>query len=412
MRINFNSITIFHIIFFSLLTRIVAAYFFADITLDNEWNILTQNLETKGVLGFYVPIDEFTSINKIANINEVVLPSVFMPPLYAYFIFFFKIISNNVINAINLIIFTQILLSLLTIYFFYKILKKFLSKKLSLVLIFIFSFFPLYIYSATQISSVTLQIFLSVLFFYYLLKFIESKVIVDLILFSIVSGLSILIRGEFILFYFFALIYFFLIIEKNFKFFFISVLLTIITISPYLKRNFDNFNTIVLTKSFGYNLLKGNNKLKKTEGSAELMEDNYNPKKFKILTDNNYEIKLDNIYKDIAIKIIAANPIEYLVLYFKKIFSFLFISLDSTYKGYYNFFHIFPKIIISLLSFIGGILSLKKKGFFQFIAIYYFLNACLFSVFFILPRYGLMFLPVKILLSLEVFKYLKRKFIN
>ena len=168
MRINFNSITIFHIIFFSLLTRIVAAYFFADITLDNEWNILTQNLETKGVLGFYVPIDEFTSINKIANINEVVLPSVFMPPLYAYFIFFFKIISNNVINAVNLIIFTQILLSLLTIYFFYKILKKFLSKKLSLVLIFIFSFFPLYIYSATQISSVTLQIFLSVLFFYYL----------------------------------------------------------------------------------------------------------------------------------------------------------------------------------------------------------------------------------------------------
>ena len=88
MRINFNSITIFHILFFSLLTRIGAAYFFADITLDNEWKILIHNLETTGVLGLYVPIDEFTTVNKFANINEVVLPSVYATALCLFYFFF------------------------------------------------------------------------------------------------------------------------------------------------------------------------------------------------------------------------------------------------------------------------------------------------------------------------------------
>ena len=69
MRINFNSITIFHILFFSLLTRIGAAYFFADITLDNEWKILIHNLETTGVLGLYVPIDEL-KIERLLALDE------------------------------------------------------------------------------------------------------------------------------------------------------------------------------------------------------------------------------------------------------------------------------------------------------------------------------------------------------
>ena len=56
--------------------------------------------------------------------------------------------------------------------------------------------------------------------------------------------------------------------------------------------------------------------------------------------------------------------------------------------------------------------SLQKRGFSQFLAFYYFLNILLFSVFFILPRYSLICLPVQLLLSIEFFRFLRRKLIN
>ena len=84
-----------------------------------------------------------------------------------------------------------------------------------------------------------------------------------LILFSIVSGFLILLRGEFILFFIFTLIYFFILYTKNIKLFFISLILTLLVVSPYLVRNYFQFNTLTITKSLGYNLLKGNNQILK-----------------------------------------------------------------------------------------------------------------------------------------------------
>ena len=185
-----------------------------------------------------------------------------------------------------------------------------------------------------------------------------------------------------------------------------------LSISPYLKRNFDNFGTIVITKSFGYNLLKGNNEEQKVEGSVDFIKKNFNQKDLNIKTDNNYEINLDNFYKIKAIEIIYENPSRYVVLYIKKFLSFLFLDLGSTYKNYYNIFNILPKIFISLVSFAGAIMSVRKKGFFQFLALYYFFNAFIFSYFFILPRYSLMILPVQLFLSIEVCKLFNRKLFN
>ena len=114
-----------------------------------------------------------------------------------------------------------------------------------------------------------------------------------------------LIRGEFFLFYFLTLIYFFIFKEKKFKSFVISLVFSILVLSPYLKRNYDNFNTLTLTKSFGYNLLKGNNPSFKAEGDSIYIEENFDRKTLKIKTDNSYEINLDNFYRDKAINLIA-----------------------------------------------------------------------------------------------------------
>ena len=87
----------------------------------------------------------------------------------------------------------------------------------------------------------------------------------------------------------------------------------------------------------------------------------------------------------------------------------VFFDFNSSYPNYYNLFHLIPKILISLLSIFGAIFALGKKGFFQFISIFYIINICLFSIFFILPRYSLILLPIKLLLSIFVLKKLARK---
>ena len=44
-------------------------------------------------------------------------------------------------------------------------------------------------------------------------------------------------------------------------------LITLLIISPYLYRNYNIFGVITITKSGGYNLLKGNHPKTKVEGT-------------------------------------------------------------------------------------------------------------------------------------------------
>ena len=287
------------------------------------------------------------------------------------------------------------------------------NEKYSIVLTLILSFFPIYVYASSKISSITLQIFLSIVYLFFLFKFQQKKKLKYLILFSFFSGLLILARGEFILFYFLSIFYFFLFYKRDFKSILLSLIITTLVVSPYLYRNYKNFKTITITKSFGYNLLKGNNPTLKVEGNDEFVIDNYVRKKnLKIETKNDYEIKLDDLYKNEAITYIKKEPLKYLKFYFKKVFSFTFIDFDSSYPNYYNILHLAPKIVLSIISLIGALIVISKKGLYQFLSIFYFTNIFLFSIFFILPRYSLILLPFQLLLAIEAIKYLRRKLIN
>jgi len=412
MKKFFKAHSIYQIIIISLFTRLFCAYFYGDIELTNEWGAILHNFNASGVFGFNVALSEYHAIPKFSEIGEKVLPTIFMPPLYFYFIYLIDFLSFSFFNTVNLLILFQIILSLISILIFHKIIIQYEKKYLSSFLTYIFALFPLNIYAAAQVSSITLQIFLVLCFFYFLLKLRKNNRIKNIAFFSFFAGLLILIRGEFFLFYFFALIYFFFYYEKKIKVTLISLVITLIVISPYIYRNYLNFNTFVLTKSFGYNLLKGNNPTLKIEGNSKFIETKFDRKKLKIKTDNNYEINLDNLYRDEAINILTKDPLKYIKFYLLKIFAFLLVDFNSSYPNYYNFFHLVPKIILSLICFAGALKALKKKGFFQFLSIFYFLNIFLFSIFFILPRYSLILLPVKLLLSVSVIKYLKRGYYN
>lgn len=389
-----------------LISRCVAAFYFADVKIDNEWGNLVHNLYVSGTLGINVD-SGIAAESGFAEVGDKVLPSIYMPPLYAYYIYTLKILTIEFFDLVKIVIISQILLSCLSVLIFFKIIRNFIKYKTSIYLSYIFALFPLNIFSAVQVSSITLQLFLFLLYAYFLVLFLKEKTYKKIINVGIFSGFLMLIRGEFILLFILTILYLLFVSKVILKKIIIFIFFSMVIISPHIMRNYINFNSFILTKSFGYNLLKGNNPETVVQGNPEYMDKVVDSSKILVEKNNRYEINLDNLYRTRAIEHIKDDPLKYIKLYFKKILVFTFFNVSSTYPNYYNILHIVPKIFLSILSLYGGIILLRKSGFLQYISLFYFINIFLFSIFFILPRYSLMLLPIQIILSYYAVKNLK-----
>jgi len=273
----------------------------------------------------------------------------------------------------------------------------------------IFSFFPLHVYACGQISSAILQSFLTVLFFYFFFKITKKSNFYNICFLSFVSGLLILLRGEFIAFFILSILYLMIFLKINTKSIAMIIILTITVISPYLMRNIILLDTITVTKSIGYNLWKGNNPSSIVQGNSYFSLD-LREKISKVPKDKYYDINADKIFQEEALKNIKNNPVRYFNLYLKKILSFIFVDTNSKYPNYYNPLNYVPAILIGITSIIGIILSDKNSRNINFLILYFFANIGILSVFFILPRYTLSILPVQIIFSNIFFVYIKNNY--
>ena len=184
---------------FSILIRIPAIVMFGDQSLENEWKDIVNNLIVgKGFL----------------YRGE---PNLFMPPLYAYYLYFFSLFNFEDQNYVKLILSSQILLSSIVVVLFYKLNQEFFSKKISLYSSILLTIFPLYIYSCTQISSISLQVFLTTTFLFCFFQILNRNNNLAIFIFSLVSGLLILLRGEFLIIFIFSIIYFIIFLKLILK---------------------------------------------------------------------------------------------------------------------------------------------------------------------------------------------------
>ena len=161
---------------FSALIRIPVILIYGDTSLENEWGLLVNNLIKHGQL-IYEIFD-----------NGFLLPNLWMPPLYAYYLYCFSFLGLEDQNYILLILLSQVLLASISVAIFYKINKLFFSQKVSFYSSLLFSIFPLHVYASGQISSISLQIFLMVLFFYFFFQLIEKKSFSSIVLLSFINN--------------------------------------------------------------------------------------------------------------------------------------------------------------------------------------------------------------------------------
>jgi len=402
---NFAGIT--YLLILSFILRLITIYYYGDDSLEHEWSTLLKNLHNHSTLSF-------------RSFNGVLIPSVYMPPLYVFFLYLIKILTPQSFAFTQMVLVFQLVLSILSIYIFFRLNNFFFNKNLSLFNSFLLSIFPLNIYATTQISSATLQLFLLIFFLYLFFCLYKSQnhKKSTLFYFSLVSGLLILLRGEFYLIFIFSLLYLLFFKKLNIKYIIIIFLISVIVISPYIIRNYYVFNKITLTKSLGYNLWKGNNPFATVEGAETIdafADNNINEKIENLPKDNLYDFHYDEMFLNEAILYIQKDPLVFVTRFIKRGLSFFYFNLGSNYPNYYHPLFIFPIILMSFLSSIGIVISFKKMDFDKgFLLLYLFLYILIFSVFFILPRYKMVILPIQLIFMnyffLEFFR--KISFLN
>ena len=390
---------------FSFLIRVPSIFIFGDTGLENEWKNIVNNLTNYGTLSQF-------------NLNNFLVPQVLMPPLYAFYLYFFKLFNFGNETYISVVLISQGILSSFSVVIFYIINKKIFPKKINIIGTLIFSLFPLHIYACGQISSAILQVFLLVSFFYFFFKTIQRNNLFNICLLSLVSGLAILLRGEFIALFLFSILYMLIFFKINLKSTIIIIFLTMLIVSPYVVRNVILFETITITKSFGYNLWKGNNlnstvdgKLREGDLHSNLVGE-LKEKIDNVPIDKYYDIRVDKIYLNEGLKNIKNDPLRYLGLYIKKILSFIFIDINSSYPNYYHPLHYLPVLLVGITSILGIIVYKKKLQEINFLILYFLANVAIVSVFFILPRYTLAILPLQIIFSNIFFEYIKNNYLK
>ena len=379
----------------SLLSRSIIAYYYGDRVLENEWSILVSNLYNFGSFS-------------LLRFGDLFVPNLWMPPIYGYFIYLHAIFFGLGQSLVISVIISQIIISSFTSIIFYKITSIFFNRNLSLIGATIFSLFPIVVFSASQISSITIYLFLLLIFFYFFLKFFNSQSYKLAVLIAAISGILILTRRDFVLIYFFSIFFSYFFFKVNLKKILFIILVTTITISPYLIKNYLVFDKMIIHSGFGYNVWKAYNPNAKAEGYYTQSND-LKIKLQKIEKDIFYRINEDKVYLTEAKKNIAEQPYKYLKLFFNRVFSYYFIDLNSSQKNYFNLFHIAPNIIFAILSIVGIIVFNKKNSKYNYLILAMFLIIFIYSCFAILPRYKIYILPFQILLSLNMLEYFIEK---
>ncbi len=391
--------------------RIFAAIFFGDKILDHEFDVLARNFVNGFGYSYWSLLENGELTNKYAPEALLHLPSAYMPILYPLLVTFFVYVFGYNSTSVFLLLVFQSFLGAINCLIIGKIFEEKFNKK-SFSLIYLTAFFPLHIFMSTQISASTLYVFLIscvLLFYHRLLKFHDIK---HSIFLGISLGLLTLSRADAILIIP-AIVILLTFFHRNIssKYTLVFALSSLLIIAPMSVRNYNTFGFFYpLTISGGLNLWLGNNEDATGSRMNYVVPYKPIPKTIQdqiqsLKVDENYEVALDNIYKEEAKQFIINNPLKSVKLSIKKIIFFWVHIYDERvkYPLMNNILYWGPWIILLpffMFGFRDVIKDFKSHDLEIFLILYF---TFIYSVFFVLPRYRLIVLPIYLILSMKFF---------
>lgn len=406
-----------NVFLFALFLRIMTALFFGDRVLDHEFDVLTRNIIIHSSYSYW-NINELGLLSNNFSPNpQLLIPSAYMPVLYPLFLTTISYIFGFNELSVLIVLIIQAFLGAYSCVIIQKIYNiKFQSDNLNLSAI-VLSLFPLHIFMSSQISASNLYIYLFILVIYFYNKILYSYGAkpIDFILMGITLGLLVISRSDTILLLLIIASLFLFFHKVNIKHCILFLLVASIFIAPISLRNKHHFGFYYpLTIVNGLALWCGNN-IDATGSRYNYIEPE-TPIPESIISQINsikinkmYEKNRDDIFSREARNFMSENPLRVLQLSIKKFIFFWIHIYDKTikYPGNNNILNWAPWItlLVFFLPSLKYLFSKINKNDFEILCLAYF--SLVYSVFFVLPRYRLIILPIIILFSVY---WAKKKF--
>lgn len=401
MAINKRNI-IYIILFTALVLRLIFLVFFADLSNNNYWEFgyIAQNLiDGKGYSLFYYTGERLVQLNLP---QSVPYSSAFMPPLYVFYIYVFLHIDNIVMRNVLLIL-SQIIFSIATIYLMYRFCLKYFSLNTAIISAVLMSLIPEYIYITSVYNAICIYHFLIIVFMLLIFQG-EFKSASGMLLFSLIASLLILLRSEFALFL--ILVYLVILFKKKIKYAIITFAFIALFVSPWIIRNYTVFGEFIpFTTSSGLNIYRGNNPVK----IGNWGDDSFIPELKRISTPENFEIVYNKYYTDKAVNYIWNNPEIFLKSSLIKVFHLFIMNPDDPRSK--NLFYLMPSLFIVILSLFGIIKYFDFKKY-KYIYLFILSSIMISVIFFVLARYQIMMKIALIPFCASFIDYIYETYVN
>lgn len=410
-KIHKNNKIVIFLFSFALIIRLIGVISVGEKEFPMEFGKLVPNLiNGYGYSYYYVNSDGEISNEPIEDPQKVI-PSAYMPPGYPFFLTAVCCFFGNGSNAILLIEILQAIIGAVTCLLLYKIIRIKFNDKIALSSSIIFSIYPILVFIPSQITAVNLYLFLNILLLFLLFKGEKLDKISYFVFAGLILGVLILSRGQVVIYFPFILLWIILLKQKNIlKKAFIFILTTLIILTPWIIRNFVLFERLTpLTISGGINLWQGQNaqvtgtRSEYTDPPMKITESMQ--KKINELTPTiDYEIKLDNIYKDEAISFMKKNPGTVIKMALRKFVFYwgYYWGINFTYPSAKNPLYWLPWFILLPFFIVGIINTYDFKKYYLFY-MYFIFSTIMIMIFFVLPRYRIFIIPLIIPFSVVGF---------
>ncbi|OMF36038.1 ArnT family glycosyltransferase [Paenibacillus peoriae] len=379
------------------------------------------SIEEKGLIDINVDENTYYSIAKVYSEkgiweglkDEKSMWTAPGTPLYFYSVGLF---FEKDILAIRI---CNIFLSLLTIFFVYKISKEIFGKEVGLFSALILSLLGLFVESSAMLMTEPLFILLSVLSAFFFLRGNRNSDIRLIALAGLIMGLACLTRSHLLLFPFFFLAYglFFYMKTKDWSFFkkgFVFLMSFFLVVSPIILKNYVYFNKPAISTGSGAGLFLGSRQ--DTEGDEPPYRGlNYDTS---LITGglSHLSIKGDELLFSKGVENVKTYPKQYIIWNIKKVGRLLvgsnyywFFPYDDIYnyirnsegaKGLLRIIDLSLTVFVTIF----GLFYLIRKLFLKsiaFINMYLIYSILIYIPFLVNHRYGMSIMVLLVIYAVQ-----------
>lgn len=338
----------------------------------------------------------------------------FRAPGYPFFLTAIYTIFGHHFLAVR---FVQCLLNAVTIIFIFFITRLIFNQSAAIISALLFAVYPLFVYTTSTFFPTTVFIFLLSIIMFLILSIEKKQTTLKVVMLGVMLGLAALTVPTVLVFVPFALSWIlFGRRNLNLKTIFSCVVIllsTILTLSPWLLRNFKVYHKpFVIATNGGYNFWMGNNQWASASSGNSIQRPEYLLKK---LNQAGSDTQKESIYYQDALEYIKKHPGRLVTLTFKKALNLwrLYPTPDTGYKTN----ALLSKIIgamsfgpVLFLAILGILLSWRQKKKYSILFILLFFSfTMMHSLFITKVRFRLPLDPYLIIIASYALSELKIK---